>query len=333
MPHMVHWVFSLMLVGCGWLVYVLVSDYAPKRALAALLLFAWNPLIIFEYSANSHNDVVMLLLVLLALLATKKDHLVLAFACIIASASIKYATAPLLPLFFCYGVIHQPSQQRRLLYLAEIAGVSALLITAIYGPFWAGPRIFDSALNNDNWYLSSFSALTSDITSLHFISENGKLIGRILFAGFYLYALFLTRKRLPGLTQGSAIIMFMFLAFGTAKFESWYAIWSVVLLVLVPRKEEAIASLLFSYGAALIAPTFAFLWIWGERTDEMFQGINSLRLLLPHYGKPVFSVQPQPPFLQLTFSAGTAPWIFLLKLASQALLSSTQLPEYSMLMR
>jgi hypothetical protein len=272
--------FALMLIGCGWLVYTIVSEYAPKLALAALLLFAWNPLMLFEYSANGHNDVAMMLFVMLAFLAVKKEHLVLAFACIIASASIKYTTALLLPLFFCYGIVHQSSRQQRLLYLAKIIGVSALLIIFIYAPFWAGPRIFDSSFSSDNWYLSSFSVLISNIASLNISSENGKVIGRIIFAGFYLYALFLARKRLSGLTQGCALTMFMFLAFGTVKFESWYAIWGIVLMVLVPTREESIANLLFSYGAVLIAPSFAFLWIWGGRTSDMFNGINSLTYLL-----------------------------------------------------
>lgn len=272
--------FAMMLVGCAWLVYAIVSQYAPKLALAAMLLFAWNPLVLFEYSANSHNDVVVVVFVLLALLALKKEHPVLAFACIIASASIKYATVPLLPLFFFYGIVHQPTHRRRLLYLAEIIGISALLIGAIYGPFWAGRHTFDSALGHDDWYLASFSVLISDVAPLHLTGENGKLIGRIIFACFYLYAFFLTRKRLSGIAQGSAIVMFMFLAFGTVKFETWYAIWGIALLVLIPNIEESIAGLLFSFGTVLLAPIFAFLWIWGGRSGSLFGGLNTLCYLL-----------------------------------------------------
>src|SRR5207244_3121879 len=134
-----------------------LSRYAPKWALAGMLLFAWNPTVLFEYIANSHNDIVVVLLALLALFALSREHPILAFALIIASASIKYSTVPLLPLFFLYGIWHQPTHAKRLIYLAWIVGVSIILIAAIYGPFWAGPHTLDSTLGHDDWYLSSLS--------------------------------------------------------------------------------------------------------------------------------------------------------------------------------
>ena len=64
------------------------------------MLFAWNPLVLFEYCANSHNDILVVFFALLALFALTREHPVLAFACIIASASIKYATVPVAPALF-----------------------------------------------------------------------------------------------------------------------------------------------------------------------------------------------------------------------------------------
>ena len=51
----------------------------------------------------------MMLFVLLAILALVYDRLVLAFALIVTSALVKFATLPLLPLFFIYGIAHQPT--------------------------------------------------------------------------------------------------------------------------------------------------------------------------------------------------------------------------------
>jgi hypothetical protein len=272
--------FSMMMLVCAWLVYHILSSYAPKWALAGMLLFAWNPLVLFEYSANSHNDVVIVLFVLLALFALTKEHPVLAFALILASASIKYATLPLLPLFFLYGVMHQSNHRKRLIYLVWIAGVSVVFIGGVYGPFWAGPHTFDSTLSHDDWYLSSLSVVLSDITPLGVGGERAKLISRFIFGIFFLYALFLSTKRLPDMIRGAALTMFAFLAFGTVKFEPWYAIWGLGLMVLVPSIEVSLGYILLSFGATLIAPTFAFIWIWGGRTGSMFDGLNSLTYLM-----------------------------------------------------
>jgi hypothetical protein len=272
--------FGIMLLGCAWLIYAIVSQYAPRYALAAMLLFIWNPFVLFEYSANAHNDVAVVLFVLLALFALKKEHPILAFACIIASASIKYATVPLLPLFFMYGIIHQPTRRRRLIFALGAVDVALLLIALLYGPFWAGPHTLDSAIAHDNWYLSSFSVFISDIAPLHITGDRARLVGRIIFACFFLYALWLTRKGLAGTAQASALTMFMFLAFGTVKFESWYALWGVALLLLVPGREWSVVCWLFSFGATLIASIFAFIWVWGGRNMDMYGGLNSLNYLL-----------------------------------------------------
>jgi len=278
--------FSMMMLVCAWLVYsILAGGDKPqplhiKRALAGMLLFAWNPLVLFEYSANSHNDVVIVLFVLLALFALTKEHPIVAFALILASASIKYATLPLIPLFFLYGIMHQSNHRKRLIYLLWIAGVSVVFVGTVYGPFWAGPHMFDSTLSHDDWYLSSLSVVLSDITSLGLSGERAKLVSRIIFGIFYLYALFLSTKRLPDIIRGAALAMFGFLAFGTVKFEPWYAIWGLGLMVLVPSIEVSLAYIFFSLGATLIAPTFAFIWIWGGRTGSMFDGLNSLTYLM-----------------------------------------------------
>ena len=122
--------------------------------------------------------------------------------------------------------------------------------------------------------------LLSDIAPLHTTGEQGKLVGRIIFAAFYLYALLLIPKRLPGITQGSALVMFMFLAFGTVKFETWYAIWGLAFLVLVPTVTESLVVLLFSCGTLLVAPFFDYLWVWGGASGSMYGAINSFCYLV-----------------------------------------------------
>lgn len=240
-------IFALMVLGSAWLIYRILSRYAPQWAVAGTLLFAWNPTVLFEHVANSHNDIIVVFFALLAIFALTREHPVIAFALLILSVAAKYSTAPLLPLFFLYGLWHQPTARQRQLYLAWIVTISSLLITAIYLPFWAGPHTLDITLGNDNWYLSSASVLLADISSFNLDADHARLISRILFGLCYLYGLFLATRRLPDMIRGCALVMFTFLAFGATKFEPWYAVWAIALLVLVPAPEEAIANLLLSF--------------------------------------------------------------------------------------
>ncbi|HCI80604.1 MAG TPA: hypothetical protein DHW02_13040, partial [Ktedonobacter sp.] len=77
--------FSGMLLIEAYLAYKILATYAPKFALVGAMFIVWNPYMLFEYSANGHNDVVFMLFVLLAILALVKDRPVLAFTLIIAS--------------------------------------------------------------------------------------------------------------------------------------------------------------------------------------------------------------------------------------------------------
>ncbi|MBE3560557.1 MAG: hypothetical protein IMW89_15260 [Ktedonobacteraceae bacterium] len=272
--------FSVMYLVEAYLVYKILSHYAPKLALAGALLIAWNPQGFFEYSANGHNDVAAMLFVLLAILALTKKRHTLAFGLVIASALVKYATLPLLPLFFLYGVVHQPVHLQRLRYAAQAFGVALLLIVAFYGPFWAGPHTFDTSLDQERYFISSFSTLVYDMSSGQITAEQAKLFGRVLFGLCYLYALYLTTKGLGGLLRAGFVTLFYFLAFATGKFEVWYAIWPALFAVLIPRINESLATMLFLYGATLSAAVYAYLWVWGGGTGPMWDMANSLAYLI-----------------------------------------------------
>ena len=52
------------LLGVGCLAYI-VHRVRPGRVLEAVVLYAWNPLIVFEFGGNGHNDAVMVAVMLL----------------------------------------------------------------------------------------------------------------------------------------------------------------------------------------------------------------------------------------------------------------------------
>ena len=272
--------FSSMLIIEAFLVYKILSRINPKLALAGALFIAWNPYTLFEYSANSHNDLSMMLFALLATLALVYDRLLLAFVLIVASSLVKFATLPLLPLFLIYGIMHQPTGRARIKYLILAILSALLLVVVIYGPFWGGIATLNPLLSQDQRYMSSFSTMLTNISSGQITQGRAKLLGRVLFGIIYLYALFLSTQRLPDLLRACFLALFFFLALAVTNFEIWYAIWPVMFGILLPSAAISLSLFVFVYGASLSVTTYVYLWVWLGLTDPNLALVNDLAYLI-----------------------------------------------------
>jgi hypothetical protein len=269
-----------MLIIEAFLIYKILSRINPKLALAGALFIAWNPYTLFEYCANSHNDLSMMLFALLATLALVYDRLLLAFFLIVASSLVKFATLPLLPLFLIYGIMHQPTGRARIKYLILAILSALLLVVVIYGPFWGGIATLNPLLSQDQRYMSSFSTMLTNISSGQITQGRAKLLGRVLFGIIYLYALFLSTQRLPDLLRACFLALFFFLALAVTNFEIWYAIWPVMFGILLPSAAISLSLFVFVYGASLSVTTYVYLWVWLGLTDSNLALVNDLAYLI-----------------------------------------------------
>jgi hypothetical protein len=106
-------------VGAGgvavaiWLVGVLAGRLAPHRATRIVTFFAWNPLLLFEAVGNGHNDIVMMICVLGALVLMLDRRARAAFALIVLGALIKYAAVVLVPLWLVYELAQRQRESTR----------------------------------------------------------------------------------------------------------------------------------------------------------------------------------------------------------------------------
>lgn len=252
--------FSSLFLVEAFLVYKIVSRFAPEYALSGALFVAWNPLVLFECSVNGHNDIAMMLFVLLAVLALLEDRPVFALVSLTASALIKSATVILIPLFFMYSMMHQSTHRERFRFAILTCLSSLAYVCVIYIPFWHGIETFQHFLSQDQYYLDSLSSVLANLFSMSITHEQAKLLGRVLFLPFYAYALWLSRRSLPDLLCGCFLCTFFLLAFATSYFEVWYVLWPIVLVSLLPRRPERLATLLLACGATLSAAVYSYLW-------------------------------------------------------------------------
>src|SRR6266480_705971 len=80
-------IMSSAILGAGaFFIYKILTHIAPRFALPGALALAWNPFALLEYSANGHNDIVMMFFIILAVFALIKEYHVWALTLIIASA-------------------------------------------------------------------------------------------------------------------------------------------------------------------------------------------------------------------------------------------------------
>lgn len=128
-------VFNLALLALTALAIFRYQE-GGKRGWLAAYLFLANPLVLFEGVGNAHNDVMMTLFLVAALLALKRGS-GSAWPLLSLSALVKFFTAALAPLFVL--VVLAGKWRGRTLVSSALLSLGVVLVTA--APFWADGRM------------------------------------------------------------------------------------------------------------------------------------------------------------------------------------------------
>ncbi|MEO7002957.1 MAG: glycosyltransferase 87 family protein [Ktedonobacterales bacterium] len=85
----------------------LAKRFFPESRLQLDVLIGWSPLLLFEAIGNGHNDIVMMLCVLLAFTCMMRGRAQAAFAFLVLGALVKYIAAFIVPLWLVYELRHR----------------------------------------------------------------------------------------------------------------------------------------------------------------------------------------------------------------------------------
>ncbi|MGI8553480.1 MAG: glycosyltransferase family 39 protein [Dehalococcoidia bacterium] len=245
-----HWawgVLGLKLVAglaylvCAWIIYLIVRRLRPERALTAVVLFAWNPFIVFRVAGNGHNDISMVVFILLAIYCVVSERWRWIFPTLAASVLIKYISLLLAPLFFLYLLQLARQRRDRSILVQSAVGllIAGLLSLSLFAIFWAGTDTF-TALQRTSQPLTStplvFAAwLTGKVRpGSELASANWFL--RVAFAALYCQILLFSRPRPERLISGCVFIFVGYVFLVTPWFRPWYFLWFVPLTVLQPSR-------------------------------------------------------------------------------------------------
>lgn len=143
--------------------------YKITRSKQILLLFAFNPLLLFEFIVNGHNDVFMISFMLLAfyfLLAKKfslKNSLLSIFL-LTLSGLIKYFSLLLLPVFFLLILKKINTRKESYIFAFSSIIISIATIFLLYSPFIDSlPMIIGRLLSKNSVVAISMSSIFMDV--------------------------------------------------------------------------------------------------------------------------------------------------------------------------
>jgi hypothetical protein len=129
---------ALANLASATLVFLLARRITSGIGLVALLLFAWNPLILLETAGNAHADGLMLALALAGVLLAVSGHPLAGYSVLLLSVEVKFASAVLIPFLVVDAWARLPTRRARLRLAAGFAAITGLLLGVLYLPFARG---------------------------------------------------------------------------------------------------------------------------------------------------------------------------------------------------
>lgn len=235
-------------LNCG-LVVALLRPYGVRSAAAGFLLYAWNPMAVFEFVANGHNDAVMISFILGGMLATRSVHPSMGVALVTMAMLVKPAAVLVLPLFAWLWVRQQERWLGRVGAAVGSAAIVLGLAALLYAPWYRGPETFGPVIlwsTISPLYINYVPDFVSQRLANAAIEvgvpweqawldarERVKLVTRVLFIGYFITEVWLLR-RFSDLPAACARVFLAFLVLVNTWVLAWYFTWSLAMVVVLP---------------------------------------------------------------------------------------------------
>ncbi len=229
----------------------LLVQISPRTALAGLVLWAWNPLVLVEVASSAHNDIVMVALIVLACSFAASRRVTLALLALALAIAVKYVAILLAPFFALYFLRRHDTWRAGLRSLVPGTIAAAYVLVALYVPFWVGPRTL-GPLGEAQHYYGSIAAAARYF--LHYgnpaLRDTALRVGALaLYVCCYGWMLRRAGRTLVELfiSAHSALLVCLLL---WPFFMPWYTVWLVPLAALTGKRRLARQTIVLT-GAAL----------------------------------------------------------------------------------
>lgn len=233
----------------------------------ALLLFAWNPLVLLQGPGNGHNDLLMLAWALVGLLLwERKRWWIPAVAALSLAVLTKMSAALLAPLLMAAVLRSQGSWLRRCGTLLVAGALALAFVLLAYLPFWPPWESITGVLNEFTQRYTYTIAALLRMTLRTFIAKDlaaaiPRTAGRIIFAALYLWILIRLWQQRMRLAEAGFCATFLYLLTATS-YRIWYPLWLVPLAALCFTPRTRLRTFLLCLTSELSILMFYLAWRW-----------------------------------------------------------------------
>jgi hypothetical protein len=261
-----------LLAGAFWaasvlLVALILRRHAPERALAGVLLLAWNPIVLYETWGNGHNDMALVFWILLATWALTSRRYTLAILALVLGALVKFIPLLLLPAAGLIALRDLPQLGARLRFILVSGLATVTLVVLAYAPFWTGlatltverrMQLYTSSLPAVLW------ALLSPVAGVPLAGQWIALLAAGVTALWALWQGVVAWRSRDWLSfpRAAFAVLFFYLLLTCLWFQPWYTLWPLGVAALLPPGHAARLAVLFGYTALAKPLLFEPLWLW-----------------------------------------------------------------------
>jgi hypothetical protein len=291
---------------CGALIAAIVERHAPSATPAALLAWLWNPLLLVTTAIGAHNDILMVLALLAALLLFQRRRWVAGWLALALAAHVKLTALLLLPVLLLW-LARRVGWWRAIRSGALACAIAAPLSWLLYAPLggWATlPRmlqerarflvnspanlVYHLLQERRRWTEADAWRITSQGATALFFALAGAFLAwlwwrdRQLASAEYAEATpGAPARRAAGdlsvradalLWYGGMVVTTLYLLVGSFWFEHWYLLWLLAPAALLPA----------SRWSRLLVPAYCLGALWSDLA-------NSFLIVLP--GRPLNAAQ------------------------------------------
>ena len=267
----------LFFAGCVLMIAAILRHKNREQQVVGTLLFAWNPLVLFEAPGNGHNGIIMMLFALMAVYFLVRRQWLWVIPALVASVMVKYITAILLAPFLIYCWL-QNDRTARGRFLVKTGVITAVFVGTIILPFLQVPQ---GLLEEANFY----SALAIPSLAYNFLKGlHGDVIAKIVTIGVcvvsYLIVYALSVRGMTRVDRPRQLIalctwlVVAYLGIACMHFQPWFAIWPIALGIWVDHPLVRRVLVVFTLSA-LLSYAANFVWIWNYKAWQILH-VNAM---------------------------------------------------------
>lgn len=272
-------IFKLIMVAgtaaVGVLIYHIGMIVQPRDAVAATVAWLWCPIVLWEGIANSHNDILLMLLIVAAVLCWYRGLYGWVLPLLGAAALLKIVAVMIIPAA-AIAIVMRVGWTRRLLEVAVQTAILSLgLLWISFVPFYDLRGTIDAVESQRGVWVTSPVLLLDvmnrewgwglDVSGL-FDGFSSAMIVMITFLGAVL-----AWRNPDWLPRIAFEQLFWFLLLATSNVRPWYAIWIVALSLVLPLGMPFVRAVVLSTG--MLASYIYSAWIQNWTDAEWLERV------------------------------------------------------------